>query len=206
MKIKVFRNILVSLLVIGCAFGGGFWFATQKFNQLEDPFGKLPGWVDSAVVNERFSIEFPKSPEVEIKQLDVPKAGQTIDYQEYHAEAKELRYSVSYVDFPGKWRLLGANTLLKKALELFVAHDKGSQELVSFEFIKHQDHPAINFVIKKGDQEIHGRLVLVGTTLYKLSVAYPTEMEAKESHVVFLDSFKPYPLRSAAGTLPSAAP
>lgn len=188
--LRLRRKIFGALLIIGCIFGGMFGIAIKNFNQQHDPFGSLPGWVDSSTANERFAIDFPKDPELQTKQLDVPKAGQTIDYQEYSVDAKDLNYSVSYVDFPGKWRLLGSNTLLKKSLELFVAHDKEPQELVSFEFAKHKEHPAINFVIKKEDQDIHGRIVLVGTTLYKLAVAYPSEIEEKLRHQAFLDSFE----------------
>lgn len=188
------RKILGGLLILVCAFGGIVGIAIKNFDQMKDPFGKLPGWVNNSTENERFVIDFPKSPELQTKQLDVPKAGQTIDYQEYsvdaNVDAKELTYSVSYVDFPGKWRILGSNTLLKKSLELFVAHDKEPQELISHAFTTYKGHPAIDFVIKKEDQDIHGRIVLVGTTLYKLSVAYPNDVEEKVHHEAFLESFE----------------
>ncbi|HSX11963.1 MAG TPA: RDD family protein [Rhabdochlamydiaceae bacterium] len=188
--LRLRRKIFGVVLILGSIFGGMFGIAIKNFNGLNDPFGHLPGWIDSSTANERFTIDFPKDPELQTKQLDVPKAGQTIDYQEYSVDAKDLNYSVSYVDFPGKWRLLGSNTLLKKSLELFVAHNKEPQELVSFDFTKHKQHPAIDFVIKKEDQDIHGRIVLVGTTLYKLAVAYPSDIEEKLHHGPFLDSFE----------------
>ncbi|HSX03450.1 MAG TPA: RDD family protein [Rhabdochlamydiaceae bacterium] len=189
-RLGFWRKFSGGLLILFCAFGGVLAIAVKNFDQLNNPFGHLPGWVNNSTVNERFSIDFPKDPELQMKQLDVPKAGQTIDYQEYSVDAKNITYSVSYVDFPGKWRLLGSNTLLKKSLELFVAHDKDPQKLINHYFTTHKNYPAIDFLIKKEDQDIHGRLVLVGTTLYKLAVAYPSNTEERLKHGPFLCSFE----------------
>lgn len=184
------RRIFGVVLILMCLFGGLFGIVLKNFDRLNDPFGNLPGWVNYSAVDDRFAVDFPKDPQFKLKQLDVPKAGKSIDYQEYSAESKNIHYSVSYVDFPSKWKLFGYSTLLKKSLELMVAHDKEPQELISKTPTTHKNFPALDFIIKKGEQDIHGRLVLVGSTLYKLAVTYPQAAEQKLDHVRFLESFE----------------
>lgn len=184
------RKIFGGIMILLCIFAGIFSIAQQKFDEVKDPFGNLPGWVNYADTDERFTIDFPKNPEYQSKQLEVPRAGE-ISYEEYIVEVKNASYSVSYVDFPKKWRLLGSQKLLKKSLELLVAHDKVPQQLMSKTLTTHGRHPALDFILKKEDQVVHGRLVLVGTTLYKLAVGYPNEIEERVVHLHFLDSFNP---------------
>lgn len=185
------RKIFGGLMILFCVLSGIFTIAMKNFEDVNDPFGRLPGWVNYADSDERFTIDFPKNPEYQSKQIEVPRAGEPINYEEYVVEVKNASYSVSYVDFPKKWRLLGSNKLLKKSLDLLVAHDTEPGQLMSKSLTLHGNHPALDFVLKKAEQEVHGRLVLVGTTLYKLAVGYPDEMHEKAVHLHFLDSFNP---------------
>jgi hypothetical protein len=43
--------------------------------------------------------------------------------------------------------------------------------------------------MSQGSEEVQGRLILVGTTLYQLTVVYPPELAHQLQKTEFLDSF-----------------
>ena len=92
------------------------------------------------------------------------------------------------MELPSKWRLAGSSTLLKGGLDIMVKYMPDTT-LIDKKFITHQGHRGLDFHLKQGEDEVQGRLILVGTTLYKLTVTYPLSLEQEVQDNPFLDSF-----------------
>lgn len=146
------------------------------------------GWVQYVSDNGKFQVQFPNKPvEQEPKKFDVP-SGDPVHVNELKAH-KKAEFSVSYLDLPKKWRLFSANTLLKGAMKVVHEYSPGA-ELIDKKLIKHKNYPAMDFKMRDGKNEIEGRLILVGNTLYKLWVVYSPETPREQQHEVFLGSFE----------------
>lgn len=149
------------------------------------------GWTQYVHQEGGFKVHFPDSPEETAKQLEIPQADQVLEYQEITAQQKRVQYSVTYMELPRKWKLAGSNMILKGVLDLLVQYTPNAA-LVHKEMINHQAHRAIDFHMQQDGQEVHGRLILVGTTLYKLTVSYPAHLAEELKDDPFLESFDLY--------------
>lgn len=144
------------------------------------------GWVEYLSENGKFSVHFPKKPEIVEKQVEVPN-GDPINLSEFKA-VKDAAFSVSYLDLPKKWRLFSSNTLLKGAMNVVHEHMQGT-ELTDKKIVKHKSYPAMDFKMKDGENHIEGRLILVGNTLYRLMVVYYPDTPRDLQHEIFVNSF-----------------
>lgn len=149
------------------------------------------GWTQYVHQEGGFKVHFPDSPEETAKQLEVPHADQVFEYQEITAQQKRVQYSVTYMELPRKWKLAGSNIILKGVLDLLVQYTPNTA-LKNKELINHQSHRALDFYLQQDGQEVHGRLILVGTTLYKLTVSYPAHLAEELKDDPFLESFDLY--------------
>lgn len=147
-------------------------------------------WITYAPQDARFTAHFPGDPTLESKQLEITKYKKTLSYQQLTAEDKNVTYTLSYMDFPKKWRMLGPKTLLTKILDFMIENEHPGHEVIQKGITQHGKHPAIAFQLKQVDKEIHGKLILVGTTLYRLTVTYPTQLANEFSPNQFLESFE----------------
>jgi hypothetical protein len=146
------------------------------------------GWIQYVSDNGKFQVHFPKKPvEQEPKHYEVP-SGDPLQLSEFKVK-KEAEFSVSYLDLPKKWKLFSANTLLKGAMKVVHEHTPGA-ELIESKLVKHKNYPAMDFKMRKGKNEIEGRLILVGNTLYRLTVEYTPESPREQQHEIFLGSFE----------------
>jgi len=145
------------------------------------------GWVQYLSDDGRFSVQFPKKPEVVQQTFEVPN-DKPINLSEVKVK-KEATFSVSYLELPKKWKLFGSNTLLKGAMKVVLQHMPGAN-IVEQKIVKHKNYPAMDFKMKEGVTEIEGRLILVGNTLYKLSVVYFPDTPRDQQHESFLNSFE----------------
>lgn len=145
-------------------------------------------WVQYISDDGRFTVNFPKQPKVESHSYEVPDSQHSLEMSELKAKSDAI-FSVSYVELPKKWRIFSAGTLLKAAMQVVHAHTPNA-ELLGTNRIKHKDYPAMDFRMKEGDNEVEGRLILVGSTLYKLTVTYPPKAPREMQHETFLNSFE----------------
>jgi hypothetical protein len=143
-------------------------------------------WIQYASDEGNFTVQFPKKPKEETHSFEIPNSTQSLELSEVKAKSDAV-FSVSYVELPKKWRIFSAGTLLKAAMEVVHGHMPGT-DLVDTKRIKHKNYPALDFQMKEGESFIEGRLILVGSTLYKLTVTYPPEA-LHEQHEAFLNSF-----------------
>ena len=93
------------------------------------------------------------------------------------------------MDLPKKWKLAGSSRLLQGALDLIMKHTLGS-ELLFKSMTKHKNFKALDFHLSQGQEEVQGRLILVGMTLYRLTVVYPPDLAHQLQHDEFIDSFE----------------
>jgi hypothetical protein len=143
-------------------------------------------WIQYVSDDGKFTVHFPKKPEVASKTYEIPN-GEPLNLSEYKAE-KEAAFSVSYLDLPKKWSIFSSATLLKGAMKVVHDHMPGAQ-LLEKKSVKHKNYPAMDFRMKEGDNEIEGRLILVGSTIYKLMVVYYPDTPRDQQHEMFVNSF-----------------
>lgn len=153
------------------------------------------GWMQYYSLTRGFAVNFPNDPKEQSKQIEIPDAGKFLDYEEISSQqTKDVFYSVSYMELPSKWRWAGSNTLLKGALDLLVKYSPTETEIIEREIILYQNHRALDFHLKQGENEVRGRFILVDNTLYKLTVIYPGFLSKEiEDGSPFLDSFDLHP-------------
>lgn len=187
-KKKLHKWMGIALLVVGAG-AGAFTFVSKDVQQELTKIEKIDNWVQFSPADKRFSIEFPKSPKEGSKLIEIPSANQSLDYKEMRADESQVSYAVSYIDFPRKWRLVGSNTLLKKSLAILVEHEAEGQKLVSQQITTHNGLPALDYVVSHGKQEIQGRLILSGTTLYRLTATYLPANASLVQHAQFVSTF-----------------
>jgi len=175
-------------LMIACSAGSALFYGkdiSEVAVQYEQRVAGS-GWVQYISDDGKFSVHFPKKPEMASKTIEVPN-GDPINLSEFKAE-KDAAFSVSYLELPKKWRIFSSNTLLKGAMKVVQEHMPGT-ELIDKKIMKHKNYPAMDFRMKEGENEIEGRLILVGNTLYRLMVVYYPDTPRDQQHQTFVDSF-----------------
>lgn len=178
----------VIALMIACSAGSALFYGKDLSEVAVEYEHRVAGsgWVQYISDDGKFSVQFPKKPEVASKTIDVPN-GDPINLSEFKAE-KDASFSVSYLELPKKWRIFSSNTLLKGAMKVVQEHMPGTQ-LIDKKIVKHKNYPAMDFRMKEGENEIEGRLILVGNTLYRLMVVYYPDTPRDQQHQTFVDSF-----------------
>lgn len=170
--------------------------ATVEFPQ---EFGKEvteKSWMNYTSTDGDFTADFPSKPSTQQKQLEIPQANRTLDYQEVSTmKADESTYSVSALLLPKKWMIFRSNTILKGALKVLIDNLSGGPELLFKQFTRHGEFPAVDYHIAENGKLSKGRLVLVGQKLFKIECSAPSETLAEtlteEAALSFIQSFKP---------------
>jgi uncharacterized RDD family membrane protein YckC len=174
-----------SFLLFGI-YGNVLTFWTMGLNQAISP----EDWVQYTSDYAGFKVSFPTNPEESSKELVIPDSGKILSYEELtSAENDKVHYSVTHMEIPRRWRLAGDATLLKGVLDVMVKHTDGA-ELIEKDFNKFGGYRVLDFRMKQGAEEVKGRLLVVGQTLYKLSIIYPPSHAEKMQASPFLDSFE----------------
>jgi uncharacterized RDD family membrane protein YckC len=183
------RRFAALIVIVGFTLISIFGNALAKWSIGWERGISTSGWTEYVNEEAGFTVQFPNDPKEESKQLEVPEANKVLDYQELTThQNKKVYYSVSYMELPRKWKIAGSSTLLKGALTIVVKHMPDTT-LLEKSFTTHQNHRALDFRLKQGDQEVKGRLIIVGMTLYKLTVTYPSDLEQELQENPFLESF-----------------
>jgi uncharacterized RDD family membrane protein YckC len=150
----------------------------------------VDGWVQYSSNDVGFKVSFPTDPEHESKELVIPNSGKVLNYKEISSEESgKISYKLNHMELPRKWRLAGNTTLLKGVLDALVKHTKGA-ELLEKEFTMHQGYRALDFRLKQGENEMKGRILIVGGTLYKLTIDYPSSIAKEMAENPFINSFE----------------
>ncbi len=67
--------------------------------------------------------------------------------------------------------------------------DSPETVLLNKNMTKHRNLRALDYHLTQGEDEVQGRLVLVGTTLFRLTAVYPPSLAHQLQHDEFVDSF-----------------
>jgi hypothetical protein len=147
-------------------------------------------WIEYASTDTGFKVCFPTSPETISKELVIPDSGKVLPYEEITCdENKKIYYSVTHLNLPRKWRLAADATLLKGVLGQIVKHTPDSV-LLQKDFKMYKNHRVLDFHMSQGKNQLEGRLIIVGGTLYKLTILYPSSHSAELDKNLFLNSFE----------------
>lgn len=186
-KMRALRGFTILCVLLGGAvFEKEIAVVTTGFEK----YRTVDGWKEYVSTEGNFSVIFPQEPEYESGVLPVPSQKKNLTYNEFKSyQTKKVYYSVSYIDLPRKWKMAGASRLLQGALELILEHTPGSQ-LLSQNMTKHQNLRALDFHLSQGEEEVQGRLILVGTTLFRLTAVYPPALAHQLQHEEFVNSFQ----------------
>lgn len=183
------RRVAAIAIILGCSIASMFGNTLASWTLGFENGISTKGWTQYAYDDAGFRVHFPHDPKEESKQLDIPKSDQVLNYQELKAtQNKKVHYSVSYMDLPRKWKIAGASRLLKGALDLMVKHMPGTS-VIEKKFTTHQNYRAMDFHLMQGEEEVRGRLIMVGMTLYKVTITYPPELAQELQDNPFLESF-----------------
>lgn len=155
-----------------------------------EKYKTIEGWVDYTACDGKFRVLLPQVPKEEEKVLPVPSQNKTLNYNELTShQTKKVYYSITYIQLPNKWRMAGANRLLQGALDLIIEHIPGAK-LLQKNLTKYKNFRALDFHFSQGEEDVQGRLILVGMTLYRLTVVYPPDLAHQLQKAEFLDSFE----------------
>ena len=185
---------LIKYGLVGCLFTlvAIFGKAIIQFPETFEKEISTRSWVHYTSSEGDFTADFPSKPKVEQKQLEIPQANRTVDYQEVKSNHRDhVTYSVSAIELPKKFNFFGSNTILKGALSVVQDNLHGKTKLVSKKLTKHGNYPAIDFHLLEGMKDVKGRLVLVGSKLFKIEFIQPFDVEAEEAGLAFIRSFQP---------------
>lgn len=181
-----FRKVMIVFLSIALLGAGTATMVMKEPPEKKTEMTKSGDWKMFSASDNRFRVRFPGEPKEEDRQTQVGK--KTIHFKELSTEFKDSSYSVTYLDFPRTWKLLGSHTLLKKSFHKMLEKE-AVKEIIYQKLMKFNGHPALDYAMKKGEKEIYGRLIVVGNTLYFLSVSSSKTKEAQINSKAFLDSF-----------------
>jgi hypothetical protein len=148
------------------------------------------GWVQYFSEEAGFRVNFPNNPELESKEVELPSTNRSVNYSEYKSQQdKHVTYSVSYIELPRKWGFVSSKRILKGVLDVLLKLEPDAQ-LLEKEFAMHKNnYSALDFHLKKGEEEVAGRLIRVGYRLFKLTVIYPPSVADKLLNHEFIESF-----------------
>lgn len=155
-----------------------------------EKYKSIEGWMDYTASDGSFRVLLPQEPQASSDILPVPSQNRNLEYHELTShQTQKVYYSVTYIQLPSRWRMAGASRLLNGALDLIIEHVPGAQ-LIAKNMTKHRNFRALDFHLSQGEEEVQGRLILVGTTLYRLTVVYPPSLAHQLQKSEFLDSFE----------------
>ena len=188
--VSVKRKIIGTIVCVMSLFGAVFEQELSDYTTGFRGAGSVEGWQSYTSEEGGFKILFPSDPQEEHKVIPLPEHNRTLYYNELKSfQEKKVSYSVSYMKLPRKWKLAGSSRILQGALDGIVEHLPNCQ-LFSKQFGKHKTYRSLDFHFQQDGEEVQGRLILAGTTLYRLTATYPPSLAGKVQKQEFIDSFE----------------
>lgn len=180
---KNWKKITTIFICLSLLVGGSlsYLFMNPKTPNVSEWQAYSPG-------DQRFDVQFPKEPVESSEKMDI--ADKELEYNELKAEEEKATYSVSYVDFPGHWKWIGTQKLLTKSFDMFLENEQNVEKILEKEIIHHNGNTALSYHLKQDGKEVKGRFIIVGNTLYRMTVTYPSSVAEKIDPKSFLDSFR----------------
>ena len=179
------KKALLILMCVGVALGGTYTYLMTDFKrEMISP----ATWQAFSPQDDRFDIKFPHDPKESHEEVSI--ANKRIEFHQFSAQHQDAFDAVSYLDFPGHWKLLGSQKLLTKSFEMLMENEPNVEEILQQELTSHNGDPAIVYKIKQGGNEISGKFVISGNTLYRVAATYPLAAAEKAESQSFIGSFE----------------
>lgn len=200
-KKRKFRTLLSGILVFLYAL---FFFSEYELRDVlisdqkclsSKMFTKQEGkWVLFKDPAGKFHIDFPATPETSEKLIPTTSGKDPLPLSEVKLLSEEVEYSLSYITLPRSITKWSSGLVLKGSLKLLAKHLHHGAKICKKSSSKYKKHPAIEFILeKKGHKESMGRLILIGSSLYKIEVTYSSDKREliQENLSIFMQSFEP---------------
>lgn len=190
-NISSFRIFFTCLMIVLFSFLGVKGERWARMIQTAPKEFSTEGWVECNSDQVAFRVFFPIDPKRESKYFILPNTGKKIVYEEIFTNQDQTKYSLTHGVIPRKWKLAGNVALLKMFVEKLM---KTSPDLKLLEqhYIMHRGHRALEYKLSQGDQEIRGRVMIVGNKMYRLMITYLPEQCSTKDQSIFLESFEPF--------------
>jgi len=170
---------------VGVAIGGAYTYLMTDFKrEMISP----ATWQAFSPQDDRFDVKFPLDPTESHEEISI--ANKRIEFHQFSAQHEDAFYAVSYLDFPGHWKLLGSQKLLTKSFQLLMENEPNVEEILQQELSHHYGAPALVYKIKQDGKEISGKFIISGNTLYRVAVTYPLAAAEKAEPHSFINSFE----------------
>jgi hypothetical protein len=184
-KKKYCKNALLLLIVLGLVSGGTFHFLSRDVgNHMPPP----TVWQAYASEDQRFEVQFPKEPQKSLQEMII--ANKRIQFNEMRSEQDSAVYAVSYLDFPGHWKMLGTKKLLTRSFDYFLEEQPNVEAILHYDLSMHQGTPSLHYKLKQEGREVEGKFLISGNTLYRIAVSYPLAAKEAIQSGPFFDSFQ----------------
>lgn len=161
-----------------------YTIGTQGYYQMK------MGWVHYFSKEAGFHVNFPSDPQVEAKEVSLPRTSDPVSYNQYtsHQNA-QVYYTVSYIDLPKKWSFVSSKRILQGVLEVVLKMEE-DKALMNKEYVDHKQYSAIEYRLCKDGVETLERLIRVGNRLFKISAVFPPSVAGQPQHREFIESFE----------------
>lgn len=167
--------------------------ARQKGNEAQQKelgataVDQTDGWQQYNSVADSFSIQFPEFPTYDSQTDDGGEVA--YDYHTYSATKDTTSFQVIKYIYKDEIDVSEPDNLLERYLNGFV-NGVGSGTLVSSDYTYASGYRALDFHVSTTDNEdIKGRLILVGQTPYLIAVDYFTQNYNEADYQRFINSF-----------------
>jgi hypothetical protein len=144
-------------------------------------------WKEYRPQGGRCLVSVPKTPEYSLK--DVPSDVGTLKMHQFMMDYGDYAFLFTYTDYP---TTLTESKSAENILEDVVKGSTGDGQLIKKTDLEIEDHPGKEYIAKKTDFTLKGRIFLVGQRLYQLITVYPPNRADELSSDVedFLRSFR----------------
>jgi hypothetical protein len=132
-----------------------------------------------------WKIEFPTTPCAQETTLNLPDDSE-LKLSEITAQHKTISYSIASATLPEDLLKWSPNLILKGSLKI-LANNLENGKSTTDKIFKYRNFPTLPYTFQQGETFIHGRLLLIEDTLYKIEVECPHH--EKDQHQEKLDKF-----------------
>ncbi|MBS0630148.1 MAG: hypothetical protein JSS30_08025 [Verrucomicrobia bacterium] len=186
-QIKFWKKCVLALTCAALILGATVGLLYKNVEQ-EIVVPQSSEWQSYTSSDQSFAIQFPNEPKEKTEQTVI--AGKNLSFQEMSAVLNESTYSVSYVDFPKHWKWVGTKKLLSKGFDAFIQSQQDLEALAKQNITTFHGLPALEYHLRQAGKEIEGKFVIVGNTLYRITVTYPLAVAETVQPDTFFGSFQ----------------
>lgn len=138
----------------------------------------------------KFKVLFPAYPQHANEVVPVPNTHVYLEYNIYIAEPDvHSSYMVSLITYPGEMDVTNPENILQTVMsEMLQANPLNQLKQVNLSYF--EEHPQLEFTIENPEISMVNRAIMVGHTLYLLTVTHTAGEDSNGDEVKFTQSFE----------------